>query len=189
VDDRHLTALADLLDDPMPMLYPLRQLPCTLLHGDPSAKHWRLTLFDDYYLMNWQMMTIGPGVYDLVRFIDQAVLLPGDRANGEILRSETAEETMIDNYILAMRGELGTRFDARSTRLAIPAARCLLAIIDWLPRLSGWLEEMSFDKEVWQAMSKLPDDALKEAGMAELISWRRSLALIFDRFLRAYRLL
>jgi hypothetical protein len=73
--------------------------------------------------------------------------------------------------------------------LAIPAARCLLAIIDWLPRLSGWLEEMSFDKEVWQAMSKLPDDALKEAGMAELISWRRSLALIFDRFLRAYRLL
>lgn len=189
VDDRHLTALADLLDDPMPVLYPLRQLPCTLLHGNPSAKHWHLTFFDDFYLMNWQMMTIGPGVYDLVRFIDQAALLPSNGASGDISQSETAVETMVDNYILAMRGELGTRFDARSTRVAIPPARCLLAMIDWLPRLSGWLEEMSFDKEVWQAMSELPDDALQEAGMAELISWRSSLSLVFDRFLRAYRLL
>lgn len=189
VDERHLTALADLLDDPMPVLHPLRQLPCTLLHGNPAANHWRLTLFDDYLLMNWQMMSIGPGIYDLVRFIDQAALLPGDGASGDLLRSVTAEETMVDHYILAMRGELGTRFDARSARQAIPAARCLLAIIDWLPRLGSWLEEMSFDKDVWQAISELPDDALKEAGMADLISWRKSLSLIFDRFLRAYRLL
>jgi hypothetical protein len=189
VDERHLAALTDLIDDPMPMLYPLRQLPCTLLHGNPSAAHWRLTLFDDYYLMNWQKMTVGPGVLDLVRFIDQAALLPENGNGSALLRTETAEETMVDNYILAMRGELGTRFDARSTRLAIPAARCLLVIVDWLPRLSGWLEEMSFEKEVWQAMSELPDHALQEAGMADLYRWRSSLSLVFDRFLRAYRLL
>jgi hypothetical protein len=118
-----------------------------------------------------------------------SALLPGNSAGGAILQTETAEETMVDSYILAMRGELGTRFDARSARLAIPAARCLLAITDWLPRLGGWLEEMSFDKEVWQTMSELSDEALQEAGMAELIGWRRSLSLIFDRFLRAYRLL
>lgn len=187
VDDRHLTALADLLDDPMPVLYPLRQLPCTLLHGKPSPENWRLTLFDDYYLLDWHTTTIGPGVYDLVQFVDHATLLPGKGQNGNSLQAETIEETMVDNYILAMRGELGTRFDTRSTRLAVPAARCLLVLIDWLPRMGRWLREMSFNREVWQAMSELPDEGLEEVGLAELVAWQRSLSLVFDRFLQAYR--
>lgn len=189
IDDRHLTALSDLLDDPMPVLYPLRQLPCTLLHGNPTPEQWRLTLFDEYYLMNWEMTAIGPGVYDLVRFVDQTAMPPGvASANGDLL-AETVEETIVDNYILAMRGELGTRFDARSTRLAVPAARCLLILIDWLPRLGRWLSEMSFNREVWQEMSELPETSLEEVGLAELVAWQRALSLIFDRFLRAYRLL
>ena len=81
------------------------------------------------------------------------------------------------------------RFDARSTRLAVPAARCLLVLTHWLPRLGDWLQELPCDKETWQAMSELPDEALMDAGLSELITWRQSLALVFDRFLRAYRLL
>jgi hypothetical protein len=189
VDDRHMAALADLLDDPLPMLFPLRQLPSTLLHGNPSADKWRVTLFGDHYLMDWQMTTIGPGVYDLVRFIDQVGLVAGNGARGESQPAATAEETMVDSYILAMRGELGARFDARSTRLAVPAARCLLALVDWTPRLSGWLNDMAIDQETWFAMSELPEGTLREAGLAEVIGWRQSLSLIFERFLRAYRLL
>lgn len=189
IDERHLSALADLLDDPMPLLYPLRRLPGTLLHGNPSADHWCLTLFDDYYLLDWRLMTVGPGVCDLVRFIDQAALQPGNAFSGEALWSGTAEETMIDSYILAMRGELGNRFDARSIRLAVPAARCLLVLVEWIPRLGDWLKELSIDKDVWLAMGETPDEVLTEAGLAELITWRSSLSLIFDRFLRAYRLL
>jgi len=187
IDERHLVALADLLDDPVPILYPLRQLPDTLLHGEPSSDHWYLTLFDDYYLLDWQKMAIGPGVYDLVSFIDQVVLLPGNSLSNEVIQTDTAVETMIDSYILAMSGELGSRFDARSTRLAVPAARCLLVLIHWIPRLGGWLREMSYEHEVWQAMNELPDEALTKAGNVDLITWRKSLALIFDRFLRDYR--
>ena len=190
VDDRHLTALADLLDDPLPVLHQLRQLPYTLLHGDPSAERWCLTLFDDYYLLDWSQTTIGPGVYDLVSFIDQLELLSGETAGArETRRSRVTEETMIDNYILAMRGELGSRFDARATRQAVPAARCLLVLTNWLPQLGNWLRESPYDLNAWQAMNKLPDQALLDAGMADLLGWRLSLATIFDRFLRAYRLL
>lgn len=188
VDSRHLTALADLLDDPMPVLYPLRELPETLLHGSPSLDRWRLSIFDDYYLLDWRATTIGPGVYDLVRFIDHASLI-ADRSPGENLDtvSRTAEETMVDSYVLAMRGELGTRFDARATRQAVPAARCLLVLTHWLPRLGNWLNKMNYQEEVWQTMNELPDTVLQDAGMSDLLAWRRSLALIFDRFLRAYR--
>lgn len=190
VDDRHLSALADLLDDPLPMLYPLRQLPYTLLHGNPSAERWHLTLFDDYYLKEWQEAAIGPGVMDLVSFIDQLnVHLDAERGWRGRRPVRASEETMIDSYILAMRGELGTRFDARAIRLAVPAARCLLVLTRWLPRLGEWLQELQFEADVWQAMSDLPDKELEEAGLAELIGWRTALAELFDRFLRAYRLL
>jgi hypothetical protein len=190
IDDRPLTALADLLDDPLPVLHPLRQLPYTLLHGDPSAERWRLTLFDDYYLLDWRQATIGPGVYDLVSFIDQLELLSGETVGArETRRSRATEETMVDSYILAMRGELGSRFDARATRQAVPAARCLLVLTNWLPQLGDWLRESPYDLDAWQAMSRLPDEALLDAGMADLLGWRLSLATIFDRFLQAYRLL
>jgi hypothetical protein len=187
VDDRHLTALADLLDDPMPLLYPLRQLPCTLLHGNPVPERWCLTLFDDYLLQDWQMATTGPGVYDLVQFIDHVAMIPGKGADGSGSGSSATEETMIDSYILAMRGELGTRFDARSTRLAIPAASCLVVLTEWLPKLGNWLSKMSFSREAWQAMNELPEEALLEAGLADLIIWRQSMSVILDRFLKSFR--
>lgn len=188
VDDRHLTALADLLDDPLPMLYPLRQLPYTLLHGDPSAERWHLTLFDDYYLMEWQQAAIGPGITDLVSFVDHLeVHLDAEKGWRGRRPERASEETMIDSYILAMRGELGTRFDARAIRLAMPAARCFLVLTRWLPRLGDWLQELQFDTEVWQAMSDLPDEQLEDAGLAELVDWKTALAKLFDRFLGAYR--
>ncbi|UCG23522.1 MAG: hypothetical protein JSW55_15445 [Chloroflexota bacterium] len=181
VDEQHLAALADLLDDPLPMLYPLRQLPSTLLHGDPSAKRWCLTLFDDYYLLDWQKTAIGPGVYDLLTFIDQMELLADER------RSRVNEETMIDSYILAMRGELGTRFDARATRQAIPAARCLHVLGRWLPFLGESLQQLRHDDNTWPTMEDLSDEELIEAGLTQLPKLRTSLATVFDRFLRDYR--
>jgi hypothetical protein len=171
----------------MPLLYPLRQQPCTLLHGEPSSENWYLTLFDEYYLLDWQKMTVGPGIYDLVRFIDQFAMLPGNLSANEALQADTAVETMIDSYVLAMRSELGSRFDARSTRLAVPAARCLLVLIYWIPKLGSWLKEMSFENEAWRAMNEIPDDALVDVGIVDLAAWRNSLALVFDRFMRDYR--
>src|SRR5690606_5308795 len=41
----HLDAAAELLDDPMPMLYTLRDQPLTLQHGAPLNHHWHVTLF------------------------------------------------------------------------------------------------------------------------------------------------
>jgi hypothetical protein len=181
VDEQHLVALADLLDDPLPMLHPLRQLPYTLLHGDPSAQRWCLTLFDDYYLLDWQNTAIGPGVCDLLNFIDQMELLPDER------QVQITEETMVDSYILAMRGELGTSFDARATRQALPAARCLLVLTKWLPILGKSSEKLRYDGETWQAMGDISDEELAEAGFAQLPDLRVTLATVFDRFLRDYR--
>ena len=56
--ESHLTAVSDLLDDPVPMLEPLRQLPVTLLHGDPNNRHWRATVFEDQRLTSWQTAAI-----------------------------------------------------------------------------------------------------------------------------------
>jgi len=61
--------------------------------------------------MNWEKTTIGPGVYDLVRFVDQTAMLPGVGSANSDLLSETVEETIVDSYILAMRG--GVTFELR----------------------------------------------------------------------------
>ena len=63
--ESHLTAVSDLLDDPVPLLEPLRQLPPTLLHGDPNNRNWRLTVFEDQKLAEWHTAAVGPGICDL----------------------------------------------------------------------------------------------------------------------------
>ncbi|MCP4428445.1 MAG: phosphotransferase, partial [Chloroflexi bacterium] len=103
--ETHMTAVAELLDDPVPMLQPLRELPMTLLHGNPFSYHWRLTFLDRRRLIDWQKAKIGPSVCDLVSFVDQFDMLYGGDGRWPIqLRPEwpITEETMIDSYLLSL---------------------------------------------------------------------------------------
>ncbi|VAW31842.1 hypothetical protein MNBD_CHLOROFLEXI01-1681, partial [hydrothermal vent metagenome] len=109
LSETHLTAVADLLDDPLPMLEPLRQLPQTLLHGDPNSSNWRLTVFEDQRLTEWQTAVIGPAVCDLVSFIEQFGLLEtSEKSVGMKTRPlwPVNEETIIDTYLLALSQQM-----------------------------------------------------------------------------------
>ncbi|MDX1523783.1 MAG: hypothetical protein R3264_19300, partial [Anaerolineae bacterium] len=155
--ESHLTAAADLLDDPLPMLEPLSNLPVTLLHGNPHSYHWRLTLFQECYLLGWDGVQIGPGIYDLVRFVEQFDKLYPHGRNGRMAvrsHSPISEETIVDSYLITMKKKMGGAFDARSARQAIPAARCLHVLTTWFPYFATWFAEMPH-KYAWQKVNRM----------------------------------
>jgi len=187
INGGHLAAVADLLDDPLPMLATLRELPTTLLHGAPHPRHWRLSLFDECVLIDWSEAQIGPGVLDLAAFLEGYPLVydrpAGDCAPGAAqlrLRPLTPllEETLVDTYLITLSAELGGRAAARSTRAALPAARCLFVLLTWLPFLADWAAET-------------PDGLgiLAVSASADATAFSAYLSAAFDRFLRAYRAL
>lgn len=189
--ESHLAAAADLLDDPLPMLDQLRQLPVTLLHGDLHNEHWRATLFEEYYLLDWQHACAGPAVWDLVCFSEKFDLLDDPTLPWRMSsRHERPvdEETIIDSYMLAMRARLGTAFNARVTRQAIAAARCLYVLTTWFPHFATWFAEMP-NVYTWQKVNRLPDQELLGTRFEAVIGYRAHLRGVFQRFLYAYHTL
>ena len=189
--ESHLTAIADLLDDPVPMLEPLKNLPLTLVHGNPHSHHWRLTLFEESYLLDWHQAVIGPGVLDLISFTEQLDLIfqNGDRTKLLIRRERPlSDETMIDSYIMTMSARLGKSFDGRAMRRAIPAARCLHVLTHWLPHFSTWFTQMP-NKYTWQKINRLTDAQIAETPYRAMIPFRPYLAGVFHRFLQSYKTL
>ncbi len=187
--ESHLAAVADLLDDPVPLLEPLRQLPVTLLHGDPNNHHWRVTVFDDQRLTGWQTAVVGPGIFDLVSFIEQFSLLEVAES-GAMLKTRPSwpvdEETMIDSYMLALSQRLGNRVNTRALRQAIPAARCLHVMTNWFPHFATWFEEMP-NKYTWQKVNRMADQDFVDTPLQGFLQLRPYLSDVFERFLLAYR--
>ena len=189
--ESHLSAAADLIDDPVPMLEPLLNLPDTLLHGSPHTYHWQVTLFEERRLLDWRKATIGPGLCDLINFQEQFDLLYA--RNGTMYvhvrrNSPISEETIIDTYLLALKAELGPQFDARLFRQAVPAARCLHVILNWFPHFASWFDQLP-SKFSWQRVNRMSDAELIGTSMQPLIGYRPYLRDVFSRFLRAYRML
>jgi hypothetical protein len=178
--ERALTAVADLLDDPAPMLQPLLDLPICLLHGDPALRHWQLNLLDDIYLLDWGRAAVGPAIFDLINFLEQLHLSP-DQAG------QFSEETLVDSYMLRMSARLGKRFPARQMRMALPAARALYILTVELPKLVGWLRPLTRQPEL--PANGLTDEWLRQAGAGQLAAQQPQLAAMFHRFWRAYKLL
>lgn len=188
LSESHLTAVSDLLDDPLPMLKPLLGLPNTLLHGDPHAYHWRSTLFNERRLIDWRNVKIGASILDLVGFLEQFDLLYLDPNRSQMsVRSEwpISEETIIDSYLLEMSTAV-SGFDARATRLAIPAARCLYIITNWFPYFATWFSEMP-NKYTWQRVNRIPDDQLTDSKFHPVVRFRPYLSGVFERFMLAFR--
>jgi hypothetical protein len=189
-DDRHLRAAADLLDDPMPMLHPLRSLPSTLLHGAPDPDHWHLTLFDECYLFDWRDVFIGPAPYDVIYFVDMLEKQYLRRGDWDSWRDQQLfEQTTIDSYLLAMSRELGDHFPASETRQAMPGAICLFALTHWFPALVDFEEAISGHGRGWRELREMDEEALLAAGLNELAATRAHLHSVFNRFLQAYRTL
>jgi len=180
VSERVLTAVADLLDDPVPMIQPLLELPICLLHGNPAPHHWQLNLLDGVYLLGWEAAVSGPGVYDLMSFMEQLHHTPA-------LDGRFCEETLVDSYLLRMSARLGKRFPARPTRLALPAARALYLLAVELPKLVPLLRPLLRQPEL--PPQGLTDDWLQAAEAVQLIEQRPLLTAMFGRLWRAFKLL
>ncbi len=187
LEEKHLEIIGELLDDPLPVLQPLRELPVTILHGNPSPEHWRMTLFNERYLLDWEQATIGPPVCDLVAFLEQARLLwSGPEGPGYQLVSE---ETMIDGYILRMSMLLGKAFPARAVRRALPAALCLHVLTTWLPLFADWFHPLVDSPFTWEMITHMNDRQLGRVGFSQLIAARPYLKNLFRRFRKAYNAL
>lgn len=186
--ESHLTAVDNLIDDPLPMLETLRQLPVTLLHGGQHAHHWRLHLYDDSRtLVDWRQACVGPGICDLINFVEQFDLLyePDGALPIQVRQSRPiANETLVDTYLLAMHHQLGQQFDTRAARQAIPAARCLHVVTNWFPLFATWFADMP-DKFTWQKINRLSEAQLAGTPYALYGRFRPFLADVFARFLRA----
>jgi hypothetical protein len=191
LSESHMDAIAELLDDPVPLLEPLKRLPVTLFHGNPHAHHWHLSLLGEYRLLDWHDLRVGPGVFDLVSFMEQYDMLYENGNRSQIvIRPERiiSDETMIDSYLLTMSARLGGEFDARATRLAIPAARCLYTLSSWLPHFATWFSDMP-NKYTWQKINRMSDEQLVGTPFQAIIYFRPYLAGVFHRFLQAYKTL
>ncbi|MEZ4518798.1 MAG: hypothetical protein R3C44_18935 [Chloroflexota bacterium] len=203
--ETHLAALADLIDDPLPMLNTLRDLPVSVLHTAPHTYNWSLTLFDHTFLLDWSEARLGPGVLDLVSFLETYPLLyveedlprtlwpsstdRGDRDEIHVrVRDLTPalEETVVDGYLLAMSSALGSTFPARQMRQALPAARCLYVLTNWLPYFATWASDMP-NRYVWQRVNRMTEAELAENGLGPMVGIRPYFAGVFQRFLQAYR--
>ncbi len=187
--ETHLAIAADLLDDPLPMIEPLRRLPQTLLHGSPHSYHWMITLFDDLRLLDWQKTAVGPSIYDLVNFLEQFDVLYADETQAETHIRQTwplSEETIVDSYILGMKRRLRSQFNGRIHRNAIPAARCLYTLTNWFAFFAEWADDMP-DKYAWQKINRLPTEEVVGTMYEPFIRYRPYLSATFQRFLRAYR--
>lgn len=194
--ESHLAAAADLLDDPLPLLNTLDNLPATLLHGAPHADHWRLTLFGEQYLIDWSTAQMGPGVLDLIAFLERYPLLYDRRTGGpdearqpQLRLREVSplfEETAIDTYLLTLSAEMGRRFPARVFRAAVPAARCLHVLTTWFPFFAQWVDDLP-GKYIWQRLNRLSEAELAHYQGGPMAGMRPYLAGVFERFVHAYR--
>lgn len=204
IDDAHMAAMADLLDDPLPMLDTLRELPAAVIHTEPHAYNWRLSLFEQAYLLDWSGARLGPGVLDLVAFLETYPLLYMEDQLPRTLwslarqqeREEThvgvreltpeLEETAVDGYLLAMSAELGREFPARQVRLAIPAARCFYVLTNWLPYFATWSDDLP-NRDVWERINRMSEAELAQNGLGPMVGIRPYFGGVFRRFLQAYR--
>ncbi len=183
----HLDAAAELLDDPVPMLYTLRDQPLTLQHGFPSNNHWLITLFGSARLLDWQNLTAGPGITDVIRFVEQFDWLYNPQGNlSPRLHPLASEETLIDSYILHLAAELGPLCDTRAIRHSIPAARCFHLLSYWFPHLTDWLLDA---QRRGHTLPTLSDEHLIEAGLEPLVALKPLIAATANRFWAAYKML
>jgi hypothetical protein len=178
IERQHLEALTALVDDPLPMLHPLREQPVTLVHGNPAPHHWRLTLLGDRRLTDWRGVAAGPGIWDLIRFLEAAAAYdwPVDR------------ETMIDSYLLRLHVGL-PGFDSRAARQALPAALCLYVITAWLPRLAEWFQPFVRSPRTWASLIPASPEELTARGCGQMVAHRQYLADLFVRFWHASNML
>lgn len=188
VDERMLRAAADLIDDPLPLLHQLRHQPNTLLHGYPGVYNWRMPLWGTPHLVDWQKVGIGPGVCDLVVYLETYDLLQDGKAFKRRTYWPLDEETAIDSYLLTLSADLGAQCNTREVRRSIPAARCLHILLHWFPRFQIWLEQLPAQpdarREMWQFICQGEGD--DEMGYRPMLALRPFLTEVFQRFLRAY---
>ena len=191
LEEKHLRAVADLIDDPLPMLHLLRQLPQTIVHGYPGIYNWRVSPFPTRYLVDWHNVAIGPGVCDLVALTETFGLIRGPEGTWQLREDwPLTEETLIDAYIYQLATKLGRQIDTQAIRRALPAAHCLYIITHWFPRFEKWFNQLPSNvdtrRDMWEQISRYSEEELANTIYSPIAGLRPYLAQTFRRFLRHY---
>ncbi len=192
VDAAHLQAAELLLNNPDLLLTPLREIPYTLLHGQPEVDNWVVSLLEREQLLGWHTAVWGPAPLDLVVFLEsfyeRCSLHEGNLYYHEW---EVREETLIDGYFLQLAKQLPPEsYDARYLRrYALPAARCLHVLTHWFPIFADWFMRLPHSRHTWEMLAAMDDQQLAAIGYTPVVGVRPHLKLVFDRFLNAFRLL
>lgn len=185
-----MMAIVDLLDDPVPMLYPLRALPPTLIHGNPSITHWHLTLFGDGNLLDWKNVAIGPSLCDLVTFMEQVEYYQTMWHGQQSPENWTLrQEMIIDTYILRLHTHLWPLFDARTLRKTLPAATCLYVLTQWVSRLAEWLRSPQTTLTTPPTDPRIDNEQPHLTAVPEAERLQPYLVDLFSRFWNSYKLL
>ena len=140
--------------------------------------------------IDWSEAQTGPGILDLMAFIEGYPLLQERRDGWEQAEPRLrhaishTEETIIDTYLLTLSAELSGRSSARAFRATLPAARCLHILLTWFPYFATWADDMP-DRYVWQRVNRRSETEVGRYYDAPPVGMRRYLAGVFERFLRA----
>lgn len=197
LEEKHLDAFEHLLEEPALMLNPLRELPFTLLHGRPAIENWRISLFDQYTLLDWKTATLGPSVCDLVYLIEDFFVNntspdPADKRPYYFFQEwAVVEETLVDSYFIALGQQVAAEsYNARTLRRhALPAARCLYAMTTWLPTIADWFIHLPPSRHTWEMIHEMDESQLATLGYTPLLARQPHLRHLFGRFFDAYLLL
>ena len=186
-EDVHRQAAADLLDDPMPMFFPLSQLPQSLIHGNAAPEAWYLDLLGSCQLSDWRSAKIGPPIYDLVCLILNIGLIePKEGTTSLKYAWPITEETIVDSYILAMGQRLDSEFSPALVRQVLPAVETLYILTVGIPKLAQWIEKLDGEKFNWQSAWVGDYDKISDVGYSHFDALRSYWSALFTRFLSAY---
>lgn len=192
IEEEHLQAAELLLNNPDLWLTPLRELPYTLLHGQPEVDNWVVSLLEREQLLDWHTAVWGPAPLDLVQFLESFYERASLKADN-LAYQEWAirEETLIDGYFLQLAEQLPSdAYNARYLRrYTLPAARCFYLLTRWFPIFADWFMRLPHSRHTWEMLADMDDQQLAAIGYTPVVGVRPHLKLVFDRFLDAYRLL
>ena len=195
VEAVHLNALDNLLRHPEIMLQYLHNVPLTLLHGQPVAENWRINLNDEVRLVNWRQVSVGPAICDLATFIESYIFWHTPRPDSHRLVHGSLEELLVDHYFMNLGENVSLEGDSHPgssrylRRYALPAAICWHTVSHWLPTFADWFNHLPQSRHTWEMLDDMKLESLNHWGMQSLNQYRPAIGAIFERFLKAYKLL
>jgi len=150
-----LDVMGKLLADRAQLLAPVRDLPLTLIHCDAWQPNWILS-DDRRVLLDWQSVSCGPAVWDVVYFLEMS----GEAGGRLPLEESDALNDYLDTLVAAQEARLlgeGRLLSLRREFLsAVPAASVINTLARWTAYALDYLRPIEYVPVLAQVWKGLP---------------------------------